>query len=177
MAGEKFNQDLRMMVNSVLQPLFEQSFSVGYHGGIAALKSLGIPQSLAEELVGEFDMTHKINSKPGNIIDLPEFDPEILPSSEQSEDEIFQGTLWFTLGYVEDATERSDNSVIFNGQIWLGNSTEETRTLVENLQKDPNRVIGYLHWAFQHNHGLDEMFTDYRNRAENNSLRPPSFEE
>jgi len=178
MEDEHYNYEFRTKAYSIIEPIFKQEIS--YRARFAAntlVSSLGISQDQATRLVIEYSLAKDLNEYPGNVRELPPFDPAIPPTPEIMEDELYRRTLWFTLGYVEDATEKDDNSTIFQGQYWLGNTPDETKALVGSMQGNPDQVVGYLRWAFQNDPALEDMLGEFTRRAKDGTLRPPSFEE
>lgn len=175
----EFGTELRTAIYSVIEPILQSNEL--YRGRIAVdavSEQFALPRNDAALLVAEFAFSRDINAFPGNITKLPSFDPETPRTNTESfGDELHRRAAHFTLAYVEDATERTDNSVLFNGQYWLGNMDEETKELVGKMQENPDEVVAYIKWAFQNDPSLENILGEFTKRAVEGTLRPPSFEE
>ena len=176
MENDKY-RDIRKVAFSAIAELYEKDKFAGYYGGIGILKGLGVPNDDAELLMAELANTLDINSLPGGVINLPEFDADRIPTQELVNFDTLHGrAAYFTLGYIEDATSRDFHSAVHLGRYWLGNSTEETKKLINTFQQDTNIAVGYVRWAFQNDPSLENMLSEFGEKAARNTLRPPNFE-
>lgn len=178
MESDNKYRDVRAVAFSAIAELYEKDKFAGYYGGIGILKGLGVPNDEAELLMAELANTLDHNSLPGEVISLPEFDPNSIPTPElmNFDTQIHGRAAYFTLGYIEDATSRDFHSVVHLGEYWLGNSTEETKKLINSLQQDPDKAAGYVRWAFQNDPSLENMLSEFEEKAASNTLRPPNFD-
>lgn len=178
MTKENADPRTRFAAISIIGPILESDIPYrGHIASIAVSQALGLSEEEADQLLAEYLVAKDLNAYPGNIRELPLFDPTEPPTAETIKNELYRRTVWFTLGYVEDVTEQEDNSAIFLGRYWLGNTIEDTKALVVHLQQNPDKVVSFLRWAFENDPSLEDMLDDYTKRAKEGTLRPPSFEE
>jgi hypothetical protein len=178
MERDKYDySEIRMRGFAIIAPMYLEDKFAGYHGGIGVFLALGATQDLAERLMAELSLSLYHNSLPGGITTLPEYDPKEKINRDQIDNTpMLHNTAWFTLGYIEDATEREGQSAIYLGESWLGNSEEETKNLLKGFQENPTAVSNFVRWAFDNDPSLESMLNEFEERASNNTLRPPSFE-
>ncbi|MDO8269594.1 MAG: hypothetical protein Q7T54_02900 [Candidatus Levybacteria bacterium] len=178
MERDKYDySEIRMRGFAIIAPKYLEDKFAGYHGGIGVFLALGATQEQAESLMAELSLSLDHNSLPGGITTLPEYDPKEKINRELIDNTpMLHNTAWFTLGYIEDATERGNQSARYMGESWLGNSEEETKNLLKRFQEDPKAVSSFVRWAFEDDPSLESMLNEFDERASNNTLRPPSFE-
>lgn len=117
-----------------------------------------------------------MNELPGSFFQLPK-PRQISPDTAFTQLEIHAGN--FALAYSEevlDIEQQYPLGLNYWGRYWLGNTEDETKTLVDWMQQNPEEVADYLNWTFGEPNSPHPYAEELRVRAKEGKLKEPKFE-
>lgn len=169
--------ELKIQAFQVFQTLYEQQIpSWPRLAGEFLVEEFGISQEEASHLAFQFIEAQHSNRLAGGTTQLPEIREKL---DDTPYTEVEKGAAWFALEYAAQAIGKPPTygrRMDYWGRWWLGNSEEDTRSLVSWMKENPLKVADYLDWA----HGkpdpqrtVEYTQTLFRQKAQEGSLVDP----